>query len=61
MQIDLTGQATAVSLGQSFYSGVGGQADFDGRDAQPAQHLYMFVKGALEGQHANDRGGGAHN
>ncbi len=28
LQIDLTGQATAVSLGQEFYSGVGGQADF---------------------------------
>ncbi|MFH1502015.1 MAG: GNAT family N-acetyltransferase [Candidatus Eisenbacteria bacterium] len=28
LQIDLTGQATAVSLGQSFYSGIGGQADF---------------------------------
>jgi len=28
LQIDLTGQATAVSLGQTFYSGIGGQADF---------------------------------
>ena len=28
LQIDLTGQATAESLGHSFYSGIGGQADF---------------------------------
>jgi acyl-CoA hydrolase/GNAT superfamily N-acetyltransferase len=28
LQVDLTGQATAESIGTSFYSGVGGQADF---------------------------------
>jgi len=28
LQIDLTGQATAESLGDMFYSGIGGQADF---------------------------------
>lgn len=28
MEMDLTGQATAESLGGSFYSGIGGQADF---------------------------------
>ncbi|MEA3287970.1 MAG: GNAT family N-acetyltransferase [Candidatus Marinimicrobia bacterium] len=28
LEIDLTGQATAESLGQVFYSGIGGQADF---------------------------------
>jgi acyl-CoA hydrolase/RimJ/RimL family protein N-acetyltransferase len=28
MEIDLTGQATAESLGETFYSGIGGQADF---------------------------------
>jgi len=28
LQIDLTGQATAVSLGKTHYSGIGGQADF---------------------------------
>jgi acyl-CoA hydrolase/GNAT superfamily N-acetyltransferase len=28
LEIDLTGQATADSLGKQFYSGVGGQADF---------------------------------
>jgi len=28
LQIDLTGQATAESLGGSFYSGIGGQTDF---------------------------------
>lgn len=28
LQIDLTGQATAESLGKFFYSGIGGQADF---------------------------------
>ncbi|MBP8178354.1 MAG: GNAT family N-acetyltransferase [Spirochaetes bacterium] len=28
LQIDLTGQATAESLGKSFFSGIGGQADF---------------------------------
>jgi RimJ/RimL family protein N-acetyltransferase len=28
LQLDLTGAATAESLGKSFYSGIGGQADF---------------------------------
>jgi RimJ/RimL family protein N-acetyltransferase len=28
MEIDLTGQATAESIGMTFYSGIGGQADF---------------------------------
>jgi len=28
LEIDLTGQATAESLGEEFYSGIGGQADF---------------------------------
>lgn len=28
LEIDLTGQATAESLGKKFYSGIGGQADF---------------------------------
>lgn len=28
LEIDLTGQATAESIGETFYSGVGGQADF---------------------------------
>jgi ribosomal protein S18 acetylase RimI-like enzyme len=28
LQIDLTGQASAESLGSTFYSGIGGQADF---------------------------------
>jgi GNAT superfamily N-acetyltransferase len=28
LQIDLTGQATAESIGPTFYSGIGGQADF---------------------------------
>ncbi len=28
LQIDFTGQATAESIGQRFYSGIGGQADF---------------------------------
>ncbi|HEY3380625.1 MAG TPA: GNAT family N-acetyltransferase [Vicinamibacterales bacterium] len=28
LEIDLTGQATAESIGHSFYSGIGGQADF---------------------------------
>jgi RimJ/RimL family protein N-acetyltransferase len=28
LEIDLTGQATAASIGKIFYSGVGGQADF---------------------------------
>ncbi|RME84933.1 MAG: GNAT family N-acetyltransferase, partial [Planctomycetota bacterium] len=28
LEIDLTGQATAESLGKMFYSGIGGQADF---------------------------------
>jgi GNAT superfamily N-acetyltransferase len=28
LEVDLTGQATAESLGHNFYSGIGGQADF---------------------------------
>ena len=28
LEIDLTGQATAESIGKTFYSGIGGQADF---------------------------------
>jgi len=28
LQVDLTGQATAESIGHTFYSGIGGQADF---------------------------------
>ena len=28
LQIDLTGQASAESIGRTFYSGIGGQADF---------------------------------
>lgn len=28
MEVDLTGQATAESIGRTFYSGIGGQADF---------------------------------
>jgi len=28
LEIDLTGQATAESIGGIFYSGIGGQADF---------------------------------
>lgn len=28
LEVDLTGQATAESLGKAFYSGIGGQADF---------------------------------
>ncbi len=37
LEIDLTGQATAESLGKVFYSGVGGQADFM-RGAMLAPH-----------------------
>jgi len=37
LQIDLTGQATAESTGKSFYSGIGGQADFM-RGAAWARH-----------------------
>ena len=28
LEIDLTGQSTAESIGTTFYSGIGGQADF---------------------------------
>ena len=28
LEIDLTGQATAESMGKTFYSGIGGQAEF---------------------------------
>ena len=37
LQIDLTGQASAESIGATFYSGIGGQAD--------------FMRGALEAPH----------
>lgn len=37
LEIDLTGQATAESLGSTFYSGIGGQADFM-RGAVLAKH-----------------------
>ena len=37
LEIDLTGQATAESLGKRFYSGIGGQADFM-RGAVLAKH-----------------------
>lgn len=37
LEIDLTGQATAESLGKRFYSGIGGQADFM-RGAVLARH-----------------------
>jgi acyl-CoA hydrolase/GNAT superfamily N-acetyltransferase len=37
LEIDLTGQATAESLGKQFYSGIGGQADFM-RGAVLARH-----------------------
>ncbi len=37
LEIDLTGQATAESLGSTFYSGIGGQADFM-RGAVLARH-----------------------
>ena len=37
LEIDLTGQATAESLGKIFYSGIGGQADFM-RGAMLAPH-----------------------
>jgi acyl-CoA hydrolase/GNAT superfamily N-acetyltransferase len=37
LEIDLTGQATAESIGKTFYSGIGGQADFM-RGAALARH-----------------------
>ena len=47
LEIDLTGQATAESIGHSFYSGIGGQADFmrgavlaQGRQVDPGHPVH---------------------
>ncbi|WP_216701552.1 bifunctional acetyl-CoA hydrolase/transferase family protein/GNAT family N-acetyltransferase [Gloeothece verrucosa] len=51
LEIDLTGQATAESLGQQFYSGIGGQADFM-RGAVLSRHGKTIL--ALESTAEND-------
>jgi RimJ/RimL family protein N-acetyltransferase len=51
LEIDLTGQATAESIGKTFYSGIGGQADFmrgavlarKGRTILTIQSIYYVV------------------
>lgn len=42
LQVDLTGQATAESIGRTFYAGIGGQADF-ARGAMLAEGGRMIV------------------
>ncbi|MBF0539223.1 MAG: GNAT family N-acetyltransferase [Nitrospirae bacterium] len=52
LQIDLTGQASAESLGKVFYSGIGGQADFM-RGAIMAKHgktILTLQSSAQDGQ-----------
>jgi acyl-CoA hydrolase/RimJ/RimL family protein N-acetyltransferase len=50
LQIDLTGQATAESLGKLFYSGIGGQADFmRGALLAPYGKTILAIQSTAEG------------
>lgn len=50
LQIDLTGQATAESLGRYFYSGIGGQADFmRGAALAPGGKTVLALPSTAEG------------
>lgn len=47
LQIDLTGQATAESIGTTFYSGIGGQADFmRGATLSPGGKTILVLRSA---------------
>ncbi len=49
LQIDLTGQATAESLGKYFYSGIGGQADFmRGAMLSPGGKTILAIKSTAD-------------
>ncbi len=50
LEIDLTGQATAESIGATFYSGVGGQADFmRGAVLAPGGKTILTLQSTAEG------------
>lgn len=50
LEIDLTGQATAESLGKTFYSGIGGQADFmRGAVMAPGGKSILALESTAEG------------
>ncbi len=50
LQIDLTGQATAESIGWRFYSGIGGQADFmRGAVMSPGGKAILALQSTAEG------------
>lgn len=50
LAVDLTGQATAETLGQTFYSGVGGQADFmRGAVLSPGGRTILALPSTAEG------------
>ncbi|OPY65491.1 MAG: Succinyl-CoA:coenzyme A transferase [Syntrophorhabdaceae bacterium PtaU1.Bin034] len=50
LEIDLTGQATSESLGKTFYSGVGGQADFmRGAVLAPGGKTILIVLSTAQG------------
>lgn len=51
LEIDLTGQATAESLGKFFYSGVGGQADFmRGANFAPGGKTILVLKSTTKNE-----------
>jgi acyl-CoA hydrolase len=50
LEVDLTGQATAESLGHTFYSGIGGQADFmRGAALAPDGRTILALPSATDG------------
>ncbi len=50
LQIDLTGQATAESIGATFYSGIGGQADFmRGAVLAPGGKTILAIRSTAKG------------
>jgi ribosomal protein S18 acetylase RimI-like enzyme len=58
LEVDLTGQATAESLGHSFYSGIGGQADFmRGAVLSPGGKTILALPSTAQ-DHCSDRGQG---
>lgn len=51
LEVDLTGQATAESIGNTFYSGIGGQADFmRGAVLAPGGKTILALQSTAEGE-----------
>jgi acyl-CoA hydrolase/ribosomal protein S18 acetylase RimI-like enzyme len=51
LEIDLTGQATAESIGKTFYSGIGGQADFmRGAILAPGGKTILALQSTADGE-----------